>query len=97
MLFYVFFPPRNDAAQSDDDDKSQAPLADTDGGKLKQKTYGSVYFLPFFSMQPNIEYKNWLSVFQNSVKEISGQVCEEGQASCRGVWGEGSQQSKKCA
>uniref|UniRef100_A0A3Q3XG39 WD repeat-containing protein 44 n=1 Tax=Mola mola TaxID=94237 RepID=A0A3Q3XG39_MOLML len=28
----------NDAAQSDDDDKSQAPLADTDGGKLKQKT-----------------------------------------------------------
>lgn len=27
----------NDAAQSDDDDK-QAPLADTDGGKLKQKT-----------------------------------------------------------
>lgn len=33
-----FFPHRNDAAQSDDDDKSQAPLADTDGGKLKQKT-----------------------------------------------------------
>lgn len=29
---------RNDAAQSDDDDKSQPPLADTDGGKLKQKT-----------------------------------------------------------
>ncbi|XP_011609871.2 WD repeat-containing protein 44 [Takifugu rubripes] len=28
----------NDAAQSDDDDKSQPPLADTDGGKLKQKT-----------------------------------------------------------
>ncbi|XP_029304753.1 WD repeat-containing protein 44 [Cottoperca gobio] len=28
----------NDAAQSDDDDKAQAPLADTDGGKLKQKT-----------------------------------------------------------
>ncbi|KAM6906904.1 WD repeat-containing protein 44 [Xenentodon cancila] len=28
----------NDAAQSDDDDKSQAPLTDTDGGKLKQKT-----------------------------------------------------------
>lgn len=28
----------NDAAQSDDDDKSQAPLSDTDGGKLKQKT-----------------------------------------------------------
>uniref|UniRef100_A0A8D3AR43 WD repeat-containing protein 44 n=1 Tax=Scophthalmus maximus TaxID=52904 RepID=A0A8D3AR43_SCOMX len=28
----------NDAAQSDDDEKSQAPLADTDGGKLKQKT-----------------------------------------------------------
>uniref|UniRef100_A0A3Q3K1A7 WD repeat-containing protein 44 n=1 Tax=Monopterus albus TaxID=43700 RepID=A0A3Q3K1A7_MONAL len=28
----------NDAAQSDDDDKPQAPLADTDGGKLKQKT-----------------------------------------------------------
>lgn len=28
----------NDAAQSDDDDKSSAPLADTDGGKLKQKT-----------------------------------------------------------
>uniref|UniRef100_A0A8C4DJ64 WD repeat-containing protein 44 n=1 Tax=Dicentrarchus labrax TaxID=13489 RepID=A0A8C4DJ64_DICLA len=28
----------NDAAQSDDDDKSQTPLADTDGGKLKQKT-----------------------------------------------------------
>lgn len=28
----------NDAAQSDDDDKSQAPLADTDGGKLKQRT-----------------------------------------------------------
>lgn len=28
----------NDAAQSDDDDKVQAPLADTDGGKLKQKT-----------------------------------------------------------
>lgn len=29
---------RNDAAQSDDDDKSQTPLADADGGKLKQKT-----------------------------------------------------------
>ncbi|KAK7925511.1 hypothetical protein WMY93_007821 [Mugilogobius chulae] len=28
----------NDAAQSDDDDKSSAPMADTDGGKLKQKT-----------------------------------------------------------
>lgn len=28
----------NDAAQSDDDDKPSAPLADTDGGKLKQKT-----------------------------------------------------------
>ncbi|KAF3840849.1 hypothetical protein F7725_006711 [Dissostichus mawsoni] len=28
----------NDAAQSDDDDKAQAPLVDTDGGKLKQKT-----------------------------------------------------------
>ncbi|XP_061595633.1 WD repeat-containing protein 44 [Cololabis saira] len=28
----------NDAAQSDDDDKSQAALTDTDGGKLKQKT-----------------------------------------------------------
>ncbi|XP_029956600.1 WD repeat-containing protein 44 [Salarias fasciatus] len=28
----------NDAAQSDDDDKSQAPLTDTDGGKLKQRT-----------------------------------------------------------
>ncbi|XP_053473453.1 WD repeat-containing protein 44 isoform X3 [Ictalurus furcatus] len=28
----------NDAAQSDDDDKSQAPLTDSDGGKLKQKT-----------------------------------------------------------
>uniref|UniRef100_A0A7N5ZQG4 WD repeat-containing protein 44 n=1 Tax=Anabas testudineus TaxID=64144 RepID=A0A7N5ZQG4_ANATE len=28
----------NDAAQSDDDEKPQAPLADTDGGKLKQKT-----------------------------------------------------------
>lgn len=28
----------NDDAQSDDDDKSQPPLADTDGGKLKQKT-----------------------------------------------------------
>uniref|UniRef100_A0A665U281 WD repeat-containing protein 44 n=1 Tax=Echeneis naucrates TaxID=173247 RepID=A0A665U281_ECHNA len=28
----------NDAAQSDDDDKPQAPLTDTDGGKLKQKT-----------------------------------------------------------
>nr|XP_046267699.1 WD repeat-containing protein 44 [Scatophagus argus] len=28
----------NDAAQSDDDDKTPAPLADTDGGKLKQKT-----------------------------------------------------------
>ncbi|KAG8008152.1 WD repeat-containing protein 44 [Nibea albiflora] len=28
----------NDAAQSDDDEKSQAPLADSDGGKLKQKT-----------------------------------------------------------
>ncbi|KAL2094229.1 hypothetical protein ACEWY4_008948 [Coilia grayii] len=27
-----------DAAQSDDDDKSAAPLTDTDGGKLKQKT-----------------------------------------------------------
>lgn len=36
-LFYLF-PLRNDAAQSDDDDKSQAPLTDTDGGKLKQKT-----------------------------------------------------------
>lgn len=35
-MFYLFL--RNDAAQSDDDDKSQAPLADTDGGKLKQKT-----------------------------------------------------------
>lgn len=35
-LFYFLI--RNDAAQSDDDDKSQAPLADTDGGKLKQKT-----------------------------------------------------------
>lgn len=28
----------NDAAQSDDDDKPSAPLTDTDGGKLKQKT-----------------------------------------------------------
>ncbi|XP_037544041.1 WD repeat-containing protein 44 [Nematolebias whitei] len=28
----------NDAAQSDDDDKPQAALSDTDGGKLKQKT-----------------------------------------------------------
>ncbi|TSP36065.1 WD repeat-containing protein 44 [Bagarius yarrelli] len=28
----------NDAAQSDDDEKSQAPLTDSDGGKLKQKT-----------------------------------------------------------
>ncbi|XP_077449359.1 WD repeat-containing protein 44 [Stigmatopora argus] len=28
----------NDEAQSDDDDKSQVPLADTDGGKLKQRT-----------------------------------------------------------
>ncbi|XP_007563306.1 WD repeat-containing protein 44 [Poecilia formosa] len=28
----------NDAAQSDDDEKSQAPLTDTDGGKLKQRT-----------------------------------------------------------
>ncbi|XP_018607065.1 WD repeat-containing protein 44-like [Scleropages formosus] len=28
----------NDAAQSDDEDKSHAPLADTDGGKLRQKT-----------------------------------------------------------
>lgn len=28
----------NDAAQSDDDEKPQATLADTDGGKLKQKT-----------------------------------------------------------
>lgn len=28
----------NDAAQSDDDEKPQAPLTDTDGGKLKQKT-----------------------------------------------------------
>ncbi|XP_029029375.1 WD repeat-containing protein 44 [Betta splendens] len=28
----------NDAAQSDDDEKTQAPLVDTDGGKLKQKT-----------------------------------------------------------
>uniref|UniRef100_A0A3B5LMX3 WD repeat-containing protein 44 n=1 Tax=Xiphophorus couchianus TaxID=32473 RepID=A0A3B5LMX3_9TELE len=27
----------NDAAQSDDDEKSQAPLTDTDGGKLKQR------------------------------------------------------------
>lgn len=34
----TFFPLRNDAAQSDDDDKSQAALSDTDGGKLKQKT-----------------------------------------------------------
>ncbi|KAK1788476.1 hypothetical protein P4O66_016001 [Electrophorus voltai] len=29
---------RNDAAQSDDDDKSQPALSDTDGGKLKQRT-----------------------------------------------------------
>lgn len=28
----------NDAAQSDDDDKPQASMGDTDGGKLKQKT-----------------------------------------------------------
>ncbi|KAM8835304.1 WD repeat-containing protein 44 [Synchiropus picturatus] len=28
----------NDTAQSDDDDKSQAPLGEGDGGKLKQKT-----------------------------------------------------------
>ncbi|KAJ0004449.1 hypothetical protein NQD34_010663 [Periophthalmus magnuspinnatus] len=28
----------NDAAQSDDDDKPSAPMTDTDGGKLKQKT-----------------------------------------------------------
>ncbi|XP_026885856.2 WD repeat-containing protein 44 [Electrophorus electricus] len=28
----------NDAAQSDDDDKSQPALSDTDGGKLKQRT-----------------------------------------------------------
>ncbi|XP_027015341.2 WD repeat-containing protein 44 [Tachysurus fulvidraco] len=28
----------NDAAQSDDDDKGQPPLTDSDGGKLKQKT-----------------------------------------------------------
>lgn len=38
LIHFLFVPHRNDAAQSDDDDKSQAPLADTDGGKLKQKT-----------------------------------------------------------
>lgn len=36
LFFFPLF--SNDAAQSDDDDKSQPPLADTDGGKLKQKT-----------------------------------------------------------
>uniref|UniRef100_A0A6Q2WUY9 WD repeat-containing protein 44 n=1 Tax=Esox lucius TaxID=8010 RepID=A0A6Q2WUY9_ESOLU len=35
----------NDAAQSDDDDKAQAPLSDTDGGKLKQKTVQLKKFL----------------------------------------------------
>lgn len=35
---FLFFSVRNDAAQSDDDDRGQAPLTDTDGGKLKQKT-----------------------------------------------------------
>ncbi|XP_063060255.1 WD repeat-containing protein 44 [Engraulis encrasicolus] len=35
----------NDAAQSDDDDKSAAPLTDTDGGKLKQKTMQFKKFL----------------------------------------------------
>ncbi|KAJ7996643.1 hypothetical protein DPEC_G00239170 [Dallia pectoralis] len=35
----------NDAAQSDDDDKTQAPLSDTDGGKLKQKTVQLKKFL----------------------------------------------------
>ena len=39
VIFSVIsFPNRNDAAQSDDDEKSQAALTDTDGGKLKQKT-----------------------------------------------------------
>jgi len=33
-----FFLGSNDAAQSDDDDKSQPALTDTDGGKLKQRT-----------------------------------------------------------
>lgn len=35
---FLLFLPSNDAAQSDDDDKPQASLTDTDGGKLKQKT-----------------------------------------------------------
>lgn len=38
LICFIFIPLRNDAAQSDDDDKSQPPLTDTDGGKLKQKT-----------------------------------------------------------
>lgn len=38
VFINLFSPLRNDAAQSDDDDKPQAPLSDTDGGKLKQKT-----------------------------------------------------------
>lgn len=38
LTHFFFFLGRNDAAQSDDDDKSQPALTDTDGGKLKQRT-----------------------------------------------------------
>lgn len=37
-VIYSFFPLSNDAAQSDDDDKSQTQLTEADGGKLKQRT-----------------------------------------------------------
>ncbi|XP_068455890.1 WD repeat-containing protein 44 [Clinocottus analis] len=52
----------NDGAQSDDDDKAQAPLADTDGGKLKQKT---------------TQFKKFLGKSVKKAKHLAGEYGEK--------------------
>ncbi|XP_062262683.1 WD repeat-containing protein 44 [Platichthys flesus] len=52
----------NDAAQSDDDEKSQAPLTDTDGGKLKQKT---------------TQFKKFLGKSVKKAKHLAGEYGEK--------------------
>lgn len=50
----------NDAAQSDDEEKLQSQPTDTDGGRLKQKTWVTVLYIPFLHFKLLFKkYKNY--------------------------------------
>lgn len=82
------FPCSNDAAQSDDEEKLQSHPTDTDGGRLKQKTWVTVH--PFSSFQAFIFKKMWelLYYFKSVLHPIYKSIHHHDfLPSAHGLWG----------